>query len=519
MAPGSLESRLQRRDVSDIYYEMRDRFWPAALAAVLFAFARPDVASAGDPEEFSRVVVLPNDPNLMVVRYELNGNGMLYTADGGKTWKLMCDSMIGPGVTRFDPPVTMTRDGSVLVATSEGMWQDRAAGCGWGRPAELDGRAIGDVITDPSDPAIALAVTRNGAPGPNGMYRRDAAGTWSIMGTQDPALINRVRVVARGEGPRLYEHVVVPTPIDSDADAGAGELDYAQMIGVSDDLGATWRRSPLEVPPDTILRLEAVDPTQPDRIVMSILRTADPDSVMISSDQGTTFTKYLDVTQLGGIAVAPDGRVWIGDFGDKANHSSSKGIWAAANLDTAPTLLTGEYAVKCLTYQPATDTLYACQRWMMGTVDLGSGAFAELLSFWTVRDFVSCPGVDSAAVCKAQLCGAWCGKEHFSTAPVCGAYNEPYCGPAAPTPIPPQGIAATLPAAAASGSGGNAGVGDASRRTASDQGGCAIAPAGARRGGTGGQAALAVMCAIALILRRVRLGRARVRWKSWPSAP
>jgi len=160
---------------------------------------------------------------------------------------------------------------------------------------------------------------------------------------------------------------------------------------------------------------------------------------------------------------------------------------------------------------------------MVGTVDLGDGAFSELLSFWAARDFVSCPGVDSAAVCKPQLCAAWCGATHFSTAPLCGVYNEPYCGPAAPDPIPPQGIVAALAAAATQRDGGGAApkpnlpMGATSRRIGSDQGGCAATATVAGRDGNIAQAVFATLCITALLRRRQRrLGRFGDGASLWP---
>jgi hypothetical protein len=47
-----------------------------------------------------------------------------------------------------------------------------------------------------------------------------------------------------------------------------------------------------------------------------------------------------------------------------------------------------------------------------------------------VQDFVQCSGVDSAAACEMQLCGAYCGFGHFGGAPLCQVYDTPTCGKA-----------------------------------------------------------------------------------------
>jgi len=163
------------------------------------------------------------------------------------------------------------------------------------------------------------------------------------------------------------------------------------------------------------------------------------DRVLVSDDQGKTFTNYLTVTEIGGVAFAPDGRVWIGDAGSSFDLTQPKGLWFAQSLGVPATKLSmSDYPVQCLGYQPSTDTLYACQRWTFGKVDKTDGSFTTSLNMRKVEGFVECAGVNMAAACETQLCNAWCGAAHFAEAPMCCAYGSPTCGPAiAPTAICP----------------------------------------------------------------------------------
>jgi hypothetical protein len=264
---------------------------------------------------------------------------------------------------------------------------------------------------------------------------------------------------------------------------------------------------------DGTMRLEAVDPTNPDRIVVSIDRTTMPDTILVSNDQGKTFSDYLTLTDLGGLTFAPDGRFWIGDFGNPSSQSVARGLWFAPNLDTQATPLTTEFPVECVGYQPANDTLFACKRWEFGTVDQATGAFSQLFGFATHNDFVTCDGVDSAAVCKTQLCNDYCGPMHFASAPLCTAYNEPNCGPTAdggpggggggPTaaggsggPIVTGGTGSTPPAS----TGGAPAAGSMAEESQSS--GCATGAPG-RFSGPAGQSAFLVLCA-GILLRRYR---------------
>jgi hypothetical protein len=472
------------------------------LALVLGA-AR--AAKAGPIEELAAIAMHPTDPKVMQLRYQYGGGGFLYTADGGVSWKLMCGTMIAPG-EKAEGSSVLAGDGSTLVGVFRGLWQGKN-GCGWTKPSELDGIRVSDVSNHPTDPDITFAVTGVGEEGAtNGMLRRDAAGTWTEFGSRDPGIINRVRATLLTENELRYYQSAQRGMHDSPT--GAPLPNY--LIRVSDDDGNTWTESPLEVDDGTV-RLEAVDPSNPDRIVVSIDRNNSPDTILVSNDQGKTFNEYLMLTDFGGLAFAPDGRIWIGDFGNPAILSAAKGLWFAPNLDTQATPLNSEFPVQCVGYQPANDTLFACKRWEFGTVDQTTGAFSSLWGFATQNEFVTCEGVDAAATCKTQLCNDYCGPLHFAKAPLCTAYNEPTCGPNAdadtaggtPTAGGSPGVTATAgtggtpPATAA---GGPAPSGTAATPESS---GCATGATGGASA-PAGLVAFLVLCAVILLRRQRR---------------
>jgi len=163
--------------------------------------------------------------------------------------------------------------------------------------------------------------------------------------------------------------------------------------------------------------------------------------VLVSTDQGESFREYLTLTEFGGVAFAPDGRVWIGDVGSIRHEKAAQGLWLADDL-TQPARPIADYPVLCLAYQEATDTLFACQRIEFGTVDPVDGTFAAAFKTQEVAGFVECEGVDLARSCEPQLCQSYCTSAHFPTAPVCAVYEGPYCGPdALPGAAPGAGIA------------------------------------------------------------------------------
>jgi hypothetical protein len=477
----------------------------AALGCAL-ALGIAQVAKAGPIEELAALSMHPKDPKVMQLRYQYGGGGFLYTADGGASWKLTCGTMIAPG-EKAEGATVLAGDGSTLVGVFKGLWEGKN-GCGWNKPAALDGVRVSDVSNHPTDPDVSFAVTGSGEEGAaNGMLRRDATGAWTEFGSKDPGIINRVRVTQKpGGGLRYYQSAQRGM---HDAPGGSPLPNY--LIRVSDDEGNSWTETPLDVA-DGTMRLEAIDPTNPDRLVVSIDRNGTSDSILISNDQGKTFQPYMTLTDLGGLAFAPDGRIWIGDFGNPAIQSAPRGLWFAANLDTEATLLTGAFPVQCVGYQPANDTLFACKRWEFGTVDQTTGTFSHLFGFATQNEFVTCEGVDAPTVCKTQLCNDYCGPMHFASAPLCTAYNEPNCGPNADGNLGGSGTTSAAGSAGSIITGGTGGStpipstggagGGGSTGMSQSSGGCATSAPG-HFSETAGQTAFLVLCA-GLFLRRYR---------------
>jgi len=288
--------------------------------------------------------------------------------------------------------------------------------------------------------------------------------------------------------------------------------------------------------------LQAADPTNPDRVVISIARPGDgsvplsaqADSVLVSIDQGASFKPYVTVTEVGGVAFASDGRVWIGDQGNALDPTQPVGLYFAKSLAVTPAKLpNANYPVQCLEYRKETDTLYACERVTFGTVDVTDGSFTTSLDVGKVARFVECQGIDMAKTCETQLCGAYCGLGHFAMAPVCCAYDTFSCGPAASPaavcPILPDageivdggndggglgsggldggGFDANAPggAGAVAGANENGGIGGAAGRAnggAGDGGCCSVA--GRTRSGAGSAGAFALATAVLALRRRRR---------------
>jgi MYXO-CTERM domain-containing protein len=396
-----------------------------ALVAGLLALFGASRAYAGPVEQLVEVATTPGKSDSMLVRYINGGGGLFLSTDSGKSWSLQCNSaFLGTG-GRVQGPIAVLPDKTILALTSMGVAHADANGCGFKIEMPELTKNIVDFVLHPMDPTKVIAAVSDPM-GMSGLVQRGADGQWTAYGAKDALSPVGLRVGMKGSALKIYEVAVKSRMMN--ADAGTTMTEY--VLRVSDDEAKTWQEYPL--PADPMMgrpRIRAVDPSNADRFVLLIDRQMTRDDVLVSKDGGKTTTKYMDVDELGGVAFAPDGRVWIGDLGTTSGSSQSRGLYAAASLEAMPTRLPmATYPVQCLGWAEDTKTLYACQRFWFGSVNQMSGELTTTLRFTDVPKFVACPGEDPAMECKAQLCLDYCGPAHFAVAPVCSAYDQPDCG-------------------------------------------------------------------------------------------
>jgi len=416
---------------------------PAVFLSLAIVVGVPKAALAGPVEELIQMAVGPADPNMLVLRYEWSGDGLLYSRDGGATFTFVCGSSVSDPTLDEAPlqklgPIGIAGSGEVLLGVFGGLWRDDGKGCSWSKEEALAGRWVTDIEAHPSDPEVSFLITSNGGEAENGVVRRNADGTFTDVGEKKQMLINRLRVIELPEGGlRFYESGVLGQVPFTDPETGAMTTKPNYVIRVSDDEGETWTEHQMGVL-DGAMRLEAVDPTDPDRIVISIGRDRDattnlpiPDSVMVSDDKGETFSEWTTVTQFGAIAFASDGRVWLGDAGESSSPEAPRGIKHADSLAQEPEVLTDEIPIRCLHHTG--DRLFACQRFSFGRVSVEDGTFTPALELSKLESMNQCDGVDTESVCRKQMCTGECGTGHFASAPICieayGSTEETGCAP------------------------------------------------------------------------------------------
>jgi len=408
----------------------------ACLAAAAACLLTVPARASGPVERMLQSLAHPTDANVIIVRYGVPtgpSNGFVFSSDGGKTFKAGCSSMIAPSLrlqrssSAYLSTAVLTGDGKIAVSQNKNeFFVGDGTGCGYDKEPGFENKTGAGIALDPADPKALYALVYTNDPATpdeivTEVMRRDAAGTWSTVGpVKPPAAKQKVYgsdiLVAALEtgGPRvvtLYSTLVGTV------------TNYA--VGISEDGGKTFTEHPVADPGDAyFVRLVALDPTNPDRVLALRYGDSLKDELLLSSDKGATFKPWAEVDGFSGATFAPDGRVFISDAADGIEGSRG-GLFTAAKLGD-PLLPLGEpRGVDCVQYRALDQKLFACQGDRFGTVDPETGTFAQLMRIGTVSDLLDCPGKDVSAICKDQLNSgsSWCCVGHSPCTPFCSQYN------------------------------------------------------------------------------------------------
>jgi hypothetical protein len=468
---------------------MNYRLW-AHVAVLWVCFAGfAGKAAAGPKEVFAAIDFASSNPDLLTLRWIEGEGGIFLSRDRGASFRMTCfgavaSTLQGKGVYALK---TAT-DGSMCLGTGDGVRCSDAQGCAWTDAAELAGHWIGDFAEDPIDKNAMYLVTGT-TDKKNGLWKREGtSGSWKPVGAQLDSWFSRLHVVKNGSGKRIWTSALDNVMVDG-PDGGMPIAEVRYFVHYSDDEGANWTSHYWgEIKDRASLRLVAVDPTNPDRIIVALLRALEgqPDDLYYSDKRGEpgSFVKFGSVIALGGVTFMPDGTLYYGD-----NEQMSPGLYRVAKLGEAPVKLSDAFKVGCLSYDPASQRLYMCADWRFGTADPKTGEFSSLFRIETADVLLECPGEPPM---KEQCVGAlaspnFCDITHYPESPVCvkNFGTAPLAGSSAAAGS--GGSAQAGSAAAGSGSGSGSGAsGGAGTAAMDDDDGCSCrAAGGARRGNAG----------------------------------
>ncbi|HKP62340.1 MAG TPA: hypothetical protein VJV78_36655 [Polyangiales bacterium] len=370
-------------------------------------------AWAGPPELF-RTVVPGSNADALAIYYEYGGGGFYFSRDAGKSFELLCSTAVQSDLADGQVWALNQRpDGRVNLGLFSGMLLSDERKCSWSRVAQFEGRWVSDIARDPEDAAVSYAVTSSGE-GDNAMYRNDGkSDEWTRIGEAKPDFLTRLFIVKTESGVRMYQSAAMP------AQSSSQKPRY--YVRVSDDRGQTWTDHDFGET-DGSMRVLAVDPSDPDRIAAVVQRplAMQKDDILVSTKRGEpgSFQKIGQALNIVGVAFTPDGALFYGD-----NDQMSPALFKLDKGASEPRMLSNEYKVSCLRYDPAQQRLYVCRDWMFGTADPSSGKFSVLADMRKSERFVSCPEEqDTATRCETQFRLNYCGPGHYEDAPICHFY-------------------------------------------------------------------------------------------------
>ena len=282
----------------------------------------------------NQLVLGPSDPLRLVLRTTF---GLVLSVDRGKTFSWVCEKAAG-FVNNEDPPVEVTADGSIIVASSQAMSISHDGGCAWA--PMLEELSIVDADVDQSQPKRAVAIaslyldggTRSGLE-----QTLDNGQTWQPLGTDFDGLPATV-ALAPSAPARIYA-------------SGTSTVDQTPLISTSADNGAHWDSYPLTIESITVPFLAAVDPKHPEVVYVRAPTALGTDVLVVSKDFGAHFTTiFKGKGGLYGFALSPDGaRVAVGGPNDPLSVASTTDY----SFEPVSTL-----APLCLKWSEA--GLYAC---------------------------------------------------------------------------------------------------------------------------------------------------------------
>lgn len=319
----------------------------AALTATLLAASivssASHVAAHGREPSLGLVTFDPVDPEHIVVRTTWT---LLESHDGGASWLWRCAVAVGYERTTEDPPIVIASDGSIMAGIFNGLVQSVDEGCRFVSNEDVDVHELYviDLIPDPVDVHASWGVTSPGDQANTVVRSGDDGATWEVRGTPNPAvLLERVRV-APSDPMRVYASGAIPR---------RGEMERRALFFASSDGGRTYTETeiPLEGE-ERNLHVLAVDPTNPDRILMRVVRLVTdlvPERLLLSEDGGATWETAASLLEITGLVFSDDGsQVWVGGWDGAFLRSDAGGAVGTF----APVASNGERRIRCLGYRP-----------------------------------------------------------------------------------------------------------------------------------------------------------------------
>lgn len=384
------------------------------LAVLAGAIALAPMSSArahGRPPFLGQIRFHPTDPDVIVVRATF---GLVFTQDGGATWNWICAAVTETDPQREDPATWVAPDGAVLVGSFAGLSRSTVDRCEFDFVEGLRDVFVIDLHAARGAPDSIWAVVTSGRD-PDEVYRSDDGGrSFGRVGEPiEEILLERVRV-APSDPTRVYLSGAAPLRtghldggVDFDggvvADGGAVNLPRRGFLLRSSDGGLTYE--PIEMPlvdEERNVHLLAVDPTDPDRVLVRITRRVideRAERVLLTEDAGDTWSEVLSVHQVSGGDFTEDGA------GAYVTSRLRDGLWRSDDAGRTFVQAQPGLSLPCLGLRG--DEVWTCVDELLDGYALGrstdAGAtLSERLRFEEIHTLPECPTCSEVAYVCAQ---------------------------------------------------------------------------------------------------------------------
>jgi hypothetical protein len=284
----------------------------AAIVAGLVVWCAPWTASAnGRFPRATRLIEDPRDPLHLVLAATY---GIVITADRGRNWHHVCEaSFAGFEPYVGDPILDLTGDGALLVDVQSALNLSVDNGCAWYPAFGGAGHYLPDfTIADDANRSILAmdATSEEMAVVSRLIESTDHGGSFHARGTPPPVGIALTLDVANSDPDRIYV-------------SGLSTANAA-VLAISADRGETWSARPIPLGADELPYIAAVDPRDPNKLFLRVASIADRDGVPTANDAlwathdaGASWREVFraDAHALG-FALSPDGETVLLGYGD-----------------------------------------------------------------------------------------------------------------------------------------------------------------------------------------------------------
>lgn len=296
-----LERLLHARGIARLVDRSRLARVTSLVTLALFCSTRTAQANGRFPQAQAIESVPGSDGSTLFLRATF---GILVSRDAGATWRWLCERALGYEGA-WDPPIAVTRDGRLWVGLERGL-VSTLDGCTIDTATELAGEQVKDLTVDARGDTV-WALT--GAPEKRGaVWRRSVGvdggppGAWERMGLLPDGINPMTIEVAPSRPSRVY---VTGQPYGT----------IRGWLWRSDDAGKTITGAKNELTNNGPLFIAAIDPKDPDRVVLRHLHSTGS-LVLVTPDAGKTWKQVLAMdSAMFGFAKSPDGLTYFAGSG------------------------------------------------------------------------------------------------------------------------------------------------------------------------------------------------------------